>query len=132
MSKKCCFKFVKKPLLNDLILIIAILVVAVLALVVFKATQKEGSRAVVTVDGEIVAQYSIDENINETIETKYGKNILEIKDKIVYISKADCPDKICEKHRPISNSGESIVCLPHKLVVKIENGDNTNPLDALV
>ena len=28
--------------------------------------------------------------------------------------------KICEKHRAISQTGETIICLPHKLVVEIK------------
>ena len=39
----------RKSLLNDLVLIFAVLAVAVIALFVFKATQKEGNRVIVTV-----------------------------------------------------------------------------------
>ncbi len=35
------------------------------------------------------------------------------------MDKADCPDKLCVKQGKISKSGESIICLPHKVVVKI-------------
>lgn len=120
----------RKSLLNDLVLIFAVLAVAVIALFVFKATQKEGNSVIVTVDGVKKAEYRLDTNIKQTINTENGKNTLEIEDGMVYISMADCPDKICKKHRPISKSGESIICLPHKLVVKIENDNNSNMLDA--
>ena len=130
MSKKFSLSANRKIILNDLILILSILIVLGLALFVFKATRKEGNRVVVAVDGQKIAEYSIDSNINELIETENGNNTLEIRDKTVYISQADCPDKICENHRPISKIGESIVCLPHKLVITIEGNDMTNSLDA--
>ncbi len=37
------------------------------------------------------------------------------------VTEADCPDHICVKHRPISRAGESIVCLPNRVVVTVEN-----------
>ena len=35
---------------------------------------------------------------------------------------ANCPDEICVHHKPISKNGETIVCLPNKVVVVIKNG----------
>ncbi|MFR4337598.1 MAG: NusG domain II-containing protein [Lachnospira pectinoschiza] len=32
---------------------------------------------------------------------------------------ADCPDKLCVKTGMISKTGETIVCLPHRVVVEI-------------
>jgi len=37
----------------------------------------------------------------------------------VDVIEADCPDKICVKHTNIKNAGETIICLPHKLVIEI-------------
>jgi len=39
------------------------------------------------------------------------------------VTDADCPDRLCVKQRAISKQGETIVCLPHRLIVKIEGGD---------
>ena len=36
---------------------------------------------------------------------------------------ADCRDQICVRHRAVSAVGESIICLPHKLVVEITTGE---------
>ena len=36
------------------------------------------------------------------------------------MKEADCPDKYCVKQGKIKNVGETIVCLPHKVVVEIE------------
>ena len=43
------------------------------------------------------------------------------------IVSADCPDKLCVHQQEISKAGESIICLPHKLVVRIEG---TGEVDA--
>lgn len=62
----------------------------------------------ITVDNETVSQY----------------NILAIKNGEADIIEASCPDGICVDHIPISKSGETIVCLPNKVVVRIESGNN--------
>ena len=51
-------------------------------------------------------------------------NILRIRDGKAEITEASCPDKICVKHRPVHGQGESLVCLPNRLVVEIENGED--------
>ncbi len=46
-------------------------------------------------------------------------NIVEVKNGKARISKTNCPDKVCIKQGWINKTGESIVCLPHKVVVRI-------------
>ena len=110
----------KKLIRNDLILIAAIVLVAVISFLYFSLTKKEGNTVLVNVDGKVIAEYSIAKDIKEEISTQYGENTLVIKNGNAYISDADCPDKICANHRAISKTGESIACLPHKLVITVE------------
>ena len=46
-------------------------------------------------------------------------NLLSVTDGKVRMEAADCRDQICVRHRPVSDSGESIICLPHRFVVEI-------------
>ena len=66
-----------------------------------------------------------------TIETENGTNEIEIKDGKVSMVYADCRDQICVNHVPINKEHESIICLPHKVVVEIENGEE-NDMDVVV
>ncbi len=50
----------------------------------------------------------------------YGSNTIKIEGGGVTVTDADCPDGYCVSHVKISNEGETIVCLPHRLVIKIE------------
>ena len=41
---------------------------------------------------------------------------------------ASCPDGICVSHRPIFRDGESIVCLPNRVVITVvSDGDTASP-----
>ena len=42
---------------------------------------------------------------------------------------ASCPDQVCVRQRAVQYAGESIVCLPNKLIVAIEGGE-PNGVDA--
>ena len=53
-------------------------------------------------------------------------NTIVINDGSVYMESADCPDKLCVKHKPVSRIGESIICLPNKLSIEIT--DSASPV----
>ena len=56
--------------------------------------------------------------------TQYDRfNEVVIKGGEVYVSEASCKNQICVKRGHISKAGESIVCLPNRLVVRIENSE---------
>ena len=60
-------------------------------------------------------------------------NLISVTDGTVVMEAADCRDQICVHHRPILSKGENIICLPHRLVVEIDSGDNSDEaLDGVV
>lgn len=79
--------------------------------------QENAATAVVTVDGK--ERYRCSLFIEKEIAID-DTNVLVIKDGMVDMIMADCPDQICVKHEPISKAGETIICLPNKVVVTIE------------
>lgn len=112
-----------KKLKNDIILVAVMLCVAAAGFLIFTLTAKQGAAAVITIDGEVVDELSLLRDCVIRYETERGYNIVAIKDGIVTVSEASCPDKICVSHRPVSKTGETIVCLPNKLVVEIVGGE---------
>ena len=126
-------KNIKKIFLrNDIILIAAILLVAAVGLLYLFVFRSEGDTVRVTIDGELYGVYSLSEDITEDIIT--GKdssnfNRLIIRDGKAYVESASCPDGICVSHRPIYRNGESIVCLPNKVVVTVFTENDTSSPD---
>ena len=59
-----------------------------------------------------------------------GMNHIVIQDNAVYMSDADCPDKLCVHTGTIHKTSETIVCLPHRVVVEITG--TTDTFDAVV
>ena len=111
-----------KKVKNDLILVGVILSLSLIGFFIFKLTMKDGNLVSVSINGDEKYKYSITDNLETDIITgddDENTNTLVIKDGEVYIKSANCPDKICVGHRPISKDGETIVCLPHKIVVSV-------------
>lgn len=50
-------------------------------------------------------------------------NLIFVADGKVTMEAADCRDQICVHHKPIISERESIICLPHKLVVEIADSE---------
>ncbi|MBR7073307.1 MAG: NusG domain II-containing protein [Eubacterium sp.] len=117
---------------NDFILIGIILVTAACIFAVLHFGVKGGAFVNVEADGKIIQSYSLSEDIETVIKTGTNDtNTLVIKDGCAYVSEASCPDKICVHHRKISKNGESIICLPHKLVISISNKSEAQQIDAV-
>lgn len=110
----------KNKIRNDLILVAALLVIAAAGFILMNSFKQVGDWAVVTVDGVETARFPLRADTGYAIQVGEGGNILLISDGKAMISDATCPDLICVHHRPISNVGETIVCLPNKVVISIE------------
>ncbi len=105
--------------IDTALLFIGFIFVALVAAFIFGGQlQQKGAVAVVTVDGE--ERYRCSLFMEKEIVIEDG-NTLVIKDGMADMIFADCPDQICVKHEPISNVGETIICLPNKVVVTIDS-----------
>ena len=118
---------------NDVLFIAALLVVIAVAGACLYLFRGEGDSVTVSIDGTVVATYPLDVDRTEEILTEDGgRNLLIIKDGKAYVESASCPDGICAAHKPIHREGESIVCLPNKVVITVQTADTSDSLDAVV
>ena len=115
----------------DMVLVAVILTIAAISLFMGKAIKDDGNSVVVSVDSTRVAEYSLkDEGTYELIGYDGGYNTLIIENGVAYLLEADCPDKLCVKQGKISKVGETIVCLPHRIVIEVV-GEGKEEIDAV-
>ena len=109
---------------RDLVLLAVFLLIGGAALLFQLARPSAaGGVAEVSVDGEPVAALPLSEDGEMVIEGYGGgENTLVIRDGEADIVAATCPDGVCVRHRPVSREGESIICLPNRVVVTIRGG----------
>lgn len=108
---------------TDIYIIAVVLLLSAAGLYAVKSMQhdKQSKHVIISVDGEIYEDITVEKETVKKIEvkTEYGTNIVYIHDGGAEVVDADCRDLICKETGFISKTGQTIVCLPHKLVVTI-------------
>ena len=118
-----------KTLKNDILLIAALLVLAGAVFGLLRLTRARGGEAVVTVDGREIGRYPL--KTNGTFPLNGGSNILVVDSGEAWVSEANCPDKVCMGMGKISRNGEFIACLPNRLIVVVEGGEQNALVDGM-
>ena len=115
---------------NDVIFIAVLLLMVSLIGAAFFFLRGEGDTVTVSVDGKHYGTYPLHTDLTLSIRTGEDgeeENLLVIRDGKAYVESATCPDGICADHKPISREGESIVCLPHRVVITVQTSDGEAP-----
>lgn len=111
---------------RDFLLIGGLLALALLLWIcVRQVANRAGAYVTVTVNGELYGTYPLD--IEQEVPIRRDgvtTNVLVISEGQADMIQADCPDKLCVHQRAISKSKESIICLPNKVVVTVEQADS--------
>ncbi len=110
------------PKRGDLYLIVGCLLAALVCCCLWFLLRQDGGTVIVEQNGQETARYALSEDRTVRIEGEGGYNLLVIEGGEVYLSEADCPTQLCMKTGKIRYAGQSIVCLPHKLAVRITGG----------
>ena len=114
---------------GDIFLIGGCLLAALVCCGLWLGFRKDGGAVAVEQDGREIARYALSEDQTVRIEGERGYNLLVIKGGEAWLSEADCPTRLCVKTGKIRYAGQSIVCLPHRLAVRIAGG--ASGLDAV-
>ena len=73
---------------------------------------------------------AIAETYTITVRSDAGMNVIAVDNGRIRISEADCHDGSCVRQGWISGGATPIVCLPHRLVIKLA-GNDAPELDAV-
>lgn len=123
------------------LVVLGILLLAIAALWIQMRTsardQAIARKAVLYQDGKVLRRIPLTKDAEETFTIEGsggGFNTIRIADGKIGIIDADCPDQLCVKMGMISSTAYPISCLPHRLVIQIED-DTANkedpPIDAI-
>ena len=107
----------------DIILGTVLLLAALCLFFVLPKTKSEGNYVEVKQGNDVTGTYSLEKDGRYEIKAFYGSNILVIKDGSAYMEEASCKDHICMNMGHISQVGETIICLPNEVFVKVINKD---------
>ncbi|WP_142957843.1 NusG domain II-containing protein [Enterococcus durans] len=133
-------EFIKKSLLKpwDIFIIILLVALSFLPVIIFSYQQANAApekETVLRVDGTEIKTFPLSvgsETYTYTYKDPHGDyNLIEIAGDKIRIKEADCDDQICVRRGWASKNGETIVCLPHKLVIEVRSTDGSDE-DSLI
>lgn len=109
---------------GDIVLVVLVIFAAVISMfLVSRANAGEkGSLAIIEVNGKEAKRIALgDGQPDRTFRIKgmSGYNIVEVKDGRVRMLKADCRDRICLGVGWVEAPGRAIICLPHRVIVRV-------------
>ena len=88
--------------------------------------------AVVSVDGVETERLALEE-AERTIQAGGYTLRLRLTETEVWVESSDCPTQDCVHTGQISRSGQSIVCLPARVIVRLEGGETVDTgVDAVI
>lgn len=120
---------IKKYKIDLFIILLIVIIAGLLWVIIHFYNQEKGNYIRISVKEKIWKEIPLEQNGKYEISGRGGRNILVVEDGAAYVKDADCPDKLCVKQGRISTNGESIICLPHQVVIQIIS-DNETEVDA--
>ena len=135
-------QFIRKADIILFIVLVAIGLAASAALTLSHGEAGSSSKVIIESGGDLYARYPLSEDRTVVVpapkqiaadapsadtdgeaSAQYDYyNVVVISGGTVSVTEASCKNQVCVKHGVISRPGESIVCLPNRLVVTIEGG----------
>ena len=115
-SDKFFFTFFKKA---DIILLAVFLLMGAGSLLVLRLQPSEGTTVVINVNGEEFGRYPLYTDRVIDVNTEYGHNTVTISSGTVSVTESNCPNHDCESFGAIARPAQSIMCIPHRMIVRI-------------
>ena len=109
---------------NDFKLIIIILLVASIFLIFRLVNSEKANLAFVYHGNELILTIDLNINNEYIVSGDNGDVLIKVLDNKIKVESENSPYHLCSKQGFISNSGESIVCLPNKIIIELPSNDS--------
>ena len=103
----------------DLFLMFGLTSIAIASMFSAVSQRAQGGYVAILQHGELVHTMPLDTTASHTTTYEAFSNTVQVLGGAATMVKANCPDSHCLNQAPISFSGQSIVCLPNRLVVEV-------------
>lgn len=99
-------------------------VICIAVFIIMQYIPIDNAQAFIYSDGKLLRTVSLAESCEFTIENEHGFNTICVANNSISVIAADCPDKVCMSSGAVSSGAVPIICLPHRLEIRIVSGNN--------
>lgn len=124
------FKMVKRW---DIIVIVFLVFLSFLPVFLYayfqagKVTAGSQNVAVISVNGHEIERINLSKHKGTELldipEIDCNPETVEVKEQQIRIKKSSCPEQICVRTGYISEPSQTIICLPHKVIIEVQTVD---------
>lgn len=110
---------------NDYILIVILVVIIFSSILITNKDSKASNEAIVYYNNEIALRIDLNTKLQDYVVKGYNGDVkIKAGEGKIKVMQENSPLHLCSKQGYISKSHETIVCLPNKIVIKLESNDN--------
>lgn len=121
---------------GDFVLVLVLLAGLLGSWLYISQLDRDNLTAIVSRDGKVVREINlstVDEPFRFRVDDgEGGFNTIEVERGRIRVVEANCPEQVDVRQGWISAPHESLVCLPHRLVVSIRSNGEKSPVDGVV
>ena len=116
-------KILKKLKLGDFLIIVVLLIISFTPFYMLHNQEKADDQiiGIVKINNREVKRLPLDKDQKWRYQKNGKINIVQIKNHKIRVIDANCKDQVCVKEGWKSESGDTIVCLPHKFLIELKN-----------
>ncbi len=92
---------------------------------------QSGDKVKISADGSVYGIYDLNEDKEIKIAQNGHLNYIIIKDGCVSMASSDCKNQVCVHAGAISETKDSIACLPNKVLIEIESDSKGGDVDVI-
>ncbi|MHA1344700.1 MAG: NusG domain II-containing protein [Promethearchaeota archaeon] len=110
----------KKLKISDSILILSLIISGLFSSLYIYGDNNKDKKVIIELSGTIYGVYDL--NTNKIIDLKgpQSRVKINIENGYVFVSESGCPQKICKRMGKKNRINELIVCIPNRLIIRIE------------
>lgn len=111
---------------KEFLIIFILLIAALFSFLIFRISD-QGAKVEIEISRKLYGTYDLLTEQEIIIKDNNGYTLMNvlIKNGKVQVLTSNCPDKICIESGSIELSGQTIICLPNQVVIKIISDDDT-------
>ncbi|WP_432402503.1 NusG domain II-containing protein [Wukongibacter sp. M2B1] len=113
---------------GDIVIILTVVIISIFSMlsIIYSNSYTNEKDIVIKVGGEEIKKISVDDKTNSIYDFNFGDEVgyIEIKAgkiRMLEMDKSICPNKICSLTGWIDKKYETIICIPNKIAISIEN-----------
>jgi hypothetical protein len=115
---------------GDWALIVGLVLISLGSIFMMSRFVGRGETAVVEVDGVATCRLDLSIDAQRAVVGPLGETVVEVRDGRIRVAESPCPHGICVRTGWTARAGDVIVCVPNRVVVRVEGLEEEGEVDA--